>query len=164
MFDPKQFRCLIKDTLDELSSILEIKGFASDDAVELLMLTAAQESHLGRYLTQISGPAKGVFQIEPSTHGDLFENFLQYKPILRMAVQSYIGERPSMRESLRTNLAYQVVIARLVYYRKSEPIPSRDDIEAMARYWKKHYNTELGKGTVQEAVNNYKRYVLEEKV
>jgi len=29
----------------------------------------------------------------------------------------------------------------------------------MARYWKKHYNTRLGKGSEMEFIENFTRYV-----
>ena len=163
MFDPKQFRELIKDVLTEYARLSGYHSVASDDAVELLMLTAAQESHLGTYLRQMSGPARGVFQIEPATHGDLMSNFLRFKPELFNAMTAFRAD--TMGDlNLRGNLPYQIIIARLVYFRKTEPLPSKDDVQAMAQYWKKHYNTPLGKGTVEEAVRNYKRLVKEEKV
>jgi hypothetical protein len=160
MFEPEQFRSLVKDTLCTLAEDSGIPGLYSDEAVELLMLTAAQESHLGRYLVQLKGPAKGVFQIEPNTHDDLFKNYLTYKPSLKAAVQQFASSKLP-HENLRSNLAYQVVIARLIYFRKSEPMPKTGKVEDLARYWKVHYNTMLGKGTIQEAMNNYKRYVVE---
>ena len=37
-------------------------------AENLLLGTAAQESQLGHYLTQVKGPALGIYQIEQSVH------------------------------------------------------------------------------------------------
>jgi len=51
-------------------------------------------------------------------------------------------------------------MCRMHYYRKSEPLPESDDVRALGEYWKKHYNTVKGKGTVDEFVENYKRFVL----
>ena len=62
---------------------------------------------------------------------------------------------------LATDLAYACAMARIHYLRKPEPLPAHDDIEGLARYWKEHYNTFLGKGTVEEFVHNYRRLVLE---
>jgi len=38
-------------------------------------------------------------------------------------------------------------------------LPNAEDIEGLAHYWKKYYNTVYGSGKVEEFVNNYKKYV-----
>lgn len=71
--EPKQLKRLITDVLHGI-------GYYSDEAVDLLMLTAAQESEMGRYLYQLgNGPARGIFQMEPATHRCLYENYLKNK-------------------------------------------------------------------------------------
>jgi len=61
----------------------------------------------------------------------------------------------------------------LYYYRFPAIIPRRewlkadDDflyVSALARYWKKYWNTYAGAGTVKEAVNNYNLYVRENNI
>ena len=149
--NPDQLRELITSVLVEL-------GLYSTDACELLMLTAAQESHLGYYIKQVgNGPAKGIFQMEPSTEKDIWRNFLKYKPDLAKRVGSLLGEADWEHLQLTGNLLYQIAMARLHYYRRPEALPARGDIVAMAQYWKAHYNTHLGKGTIAEAIKNYKR-------
>ena len=148
---PNQLRELITAVLVEMD-------LYSANACELLMLTAAQESHLGFYIKQVgSGPAKGIFQMEPSTEKDIWDNYLRYKPELAKRVGAMLGEADWEHLQLTGNLLYQIAMARVHYYRRPEALPSRENIDAMARYWKKHYNTHLGKGTVYEAVKNYNR-------
>ena len=53
-----------------------------------------------------------------------------------------------MDENLATNLMYGAAVSRLCYYRKAEALPEAGDIEGQGQYWKAHYNTLLGKGTV----------------
>ena len=43
-------------------------------------------------------------------------------------------------------------VCRLCYYRKAEALPEAGDIEGQGQYWKAHYNTPLGKGTVTKYV------------
>ena len=149
--NPNQLRELITAVLAELD-------LYSANACELLMLTAAQESHLGYYIKQVgNGPAKGIFQMEPSTEKDIWRNFLKYKPDLAKRVGTLLGEADWEHLQLTGNLLYQIAMARLHYYRRPEALPDRADIVAMARYWKAHYNTRLGKGTVHEAIANYRR-------
>ena len=47
-----------------------------------------------------------------------------------------------------------------VYYRTPDPLPI-NDIPGMARMWKDYYNTHLGKGTVEEFITNYNKYIGE---
>jgi len=43
----------------------------------------------------------------------------------------------------------------------TESLPPYNDIPALARYWKQHYNTPEGKGTEEEFVKNYQKYIQE---
>ncbi|MCK5613163.1 hypothetical protein KAR91_65420 [Candidatus Pacearchaeota archaeon] len=149
--NPQQLRDLITDVLMELDLYCA-------NARELLMLTAAQESHLGHYIKQVgNGPARGIFQMEPSTEKDIWENFLKYKPDLSRRIVALMGEADWENLQLTGNLLYQIAMARIHYYRRPEALPYRGNIISMAQYWKAHYNTHLGKGTIAEAIKNYKR-------
>lgn len=152
-YDKRQFRDLITETLTDLEPEIPYNGAA----VELLMLTAAQESKLGTYLQQLKGPALGVFQVEPATHDDLVQTFLKSRPTLVQKIKDIAGVDHFDSRLLKFNLVYATIFARLVYFRKPSPLPG-SDIEALATYWKKHYNTYLGAGTKEEAIENYRRY------
>jgi hypothetical protein len=151
MFDPQQFRGLVIDVLKELG--LEIPY--SDVAVELLMLTAAHESLMGTYLRQVKGPARGVFQMEPATEQDIYDNYLAFKPNLAHLVLGFRMQQTDIPD-LESNLAYQIAMARVHYYRVPEPLPKSSDPVKLAEYWKKYYNTHKGKGKVEDAVKHYK--------
>lgn len=147
-----------KDQFRELiNSILLEANLHSEAAVELLMMTAAVESQFGTYLKQIKGPARGVFQMEPATEKDIWENYLRYKPTLAATVRKYSSGHP---DELRFNLAYGILMARILYLRTPEGIPSVDDKKALASYWKKWYNTHMGKGTVEKALAAYQTYCI----
>ena len=51
-------------------------------------------------------------------------------------------------------------MCRVHYLRVRESLPQSSDINALAQYWKVHYNTIHGKGTVQKAIDAYAKYVL----
>ena len=151
--NPTQLRELIGQVLMDL-------GLYSKDAVELLMLTAAQESHCGYYIKQLRGPARGIFQMEPATEKDIWENYLEYhKELAEIVTQLRVAYLYSSYD-LWANLPYQIAMARIHYLRAPEKLPKHDDILGMAQYWKVYYNTVLGKGKVYEAVDNYKLYAL----
>ena len=128
-------------------------------AENLLMGTAAHESRLGYYLKQVNGPALGIYQIEPATHRDVWANFLKYKDELKTKVNSLATKEPSLDENLIYNLAYATAIARIIYFRVSQKMPEANDLQGLAEYWKEHYNTHLGKGTVAEFIKNYHDFV-----
>lgn len=145
--------------LHVIRPVLEYLQLDSYDAENLLLGTCAQESRMGHYIKQINGPALGIFQMEPATHNDIWGNYLMYKQDLSDRVIRLIASAPSRLCQMETNLAYQAAIARIHYLRVPEKLPKGDDIEEMARYWKKYYNTEQGKGTEEEFIKNYKEYV-----
>jgi len=141
-----------------IKGVLSNHNLDSDAAVELLMMTAAQESHCGRYIKQLgSGPALGIFQIEPATYNDLMENYLRYRPGLMDKVDNFFMDTQiPISYHLMGNIPFQILVARLQYYRFSEPLPDADDIMGLAKYYKKYWNTELGDATVHSAIRNYK--------
>lgn len=138
----------------------------SPSAVNILLGTAAQESQF-TYLHQLEdGPALSLYQIEPFTANDIYDNYLKYHPQIRDRINTLAGlssmDKPMpeyMKAMLISNLRYSTGIARCQYYRRKEPLPDENDIEGMARYWKKYFNTHLGKGTEQEFITNYKEFV-----
>lgn len=150
----EQLRNFIKRTLTKVSPVM-----ATNNAVELLMLTAAQESHLGEYIRQLNnGPAMGIFQMEPRTHDDICFRYLNRKGELKASILRVSNCREFDSAVLEYNLAYSTALARAFYRRFPEALPSATDVEGLARYWKKYWNTELGAGTVEEAVENYERF------
>ena len=155
MIDVEHFRLhVVRATLTSL----RLWSMAAEN---LLVGTAVQESGL-RYLRQFdAGPARGLYQIEPATHDDIVKRYLKRKPVLRERVDALAAPEPSLVDQLATNLAYATAIARLRYWMDPEPLPAPDDIDGLAAYWKRVYNTPKGKGRVAEFAATYRRYVLE---
>lgn len=156
MIDVNHFRKYIIDPT------LQFMDLYSKAASNLLLGTAVQESRL-TYLRQLfDGPALGVYQIEPSTLSDIYTSYLSYKPELFDKLNYFRGHQ-SNRDALVTNLAYATAVARVHYFRRPEILPDAGDIPGLARYWKIHFNTPKGKGTEREFIDNYKKYILEQK-
>jgi hypothetical protein len=150
-FDPRQFR----EYVDSVLVFLEPEIPYSVAARELLMFTAAAESELGRYLWQVPhGPAKGIFQMEEATEADLL-NYLERRPELKAKVD--LARTDMGDDDLIDSLPYQTMLARIFYWRKPEPLPDASDPYALGAYWKKHFNTYLGKGRIIDAVGKYLR-------
>lgn len=126
---------------------LERLNLWSQEAEMLLLGTALTESGDMHYLHQLGeGPAKGIYQMEPRTHEDIYNNYLEYRKPLRREVLAFIAPVPEPIEQLMTNLAYATVMCRIHYLRIKAAIPGANDLRGLAEYWKEHYNTGLGAG------------------
>lgn len=136
--------------------------FHSEAAVELLIGTALVESRLDERHQDLNtyrrGKASGIgmFQIQPSTHTDLWRHWLSFQPELAKRV-SETGQRP--HEDLVTDLEYAAKIARLLYaQRQKKGLPAKHDVHGMALTWKRYFNTVEGAGEPQDFVRVYNQY------
>jgi len=132
----------------------------SEAAENLLMGTAAQESMMGRNLRQVNGPAIGIFGMEPDTHNDIWSNYLVFRVELMKAVLKFTVPNSMRVEQLAWNLRYAAAMCRIHYLRVPDPLPDHNDPAALGCYWKNHYNTHLGKGTVEDFVRSYAAMVI----
>lgn len=157
----QQYREVISNTLQRFEELGGAKY--STDAVELLMMIAAHESLMGKYLCQVNGPALGLYQMEPFTHDDLYRTFISKNQAIDFAVSKFVPSQHSLKmrnshaELLISDLRYATVIARVFFMRFKEPIPS-DDL-GKAEYAKKYWNTEQGKATVNNYFKAYRSLV-----
>lgn len=138
---------VVRPTLKELS-------LWTPAAENLVLGTGLTESRL-RYVKQVGGgPALGLWQMEPATHDDLWVNWLHYNDVLADKILcmagDIVGGFPPATE-LVTNLRYACALCRIHYRRVKEALPPNSPV-ALASYWKRHYNTHLGAGTVEKAM------------
>jgi hypothetical protein len=135
--------------LDPLESRLAVR--------QLLLGTALQESLL-RHLRQLPnqdgsrGPALGYFQMEPATHDDIWKTFLAFRAPLaaRVRVLAGLAAGQPKAEKVAADPVYAAAMARLHYRRAPGRLPEVGDVAGMAAYWKRHYNTPLGRGVPAE--------------
>lgn len=131
----------------------------SDDAVELMIFTCANESLGGSYLHQVNGPALGIYQMEPATYNDIWHNYIQHKSsILIQLIHNFQAPTMPNEDRLIYDLRFATAMARLHYARVSEPIPNAKDIKGIFEYYKKYYNTSAGKANWLNALNNYSHF------
>ena len=151
----KQLRELVRETLEYLHPVIPY----SKTAEELLLMTIAHESQNGEYLRQVNGVALGICQMEPRTHDDIWDNFLEYR---RELSQMLYEINTCEIDELVWNLKYAIAMCRVHYYRVPEALPSAqgevENLILLSKYAKKYYNTEAGKATAEKYYKDYRRY------
>lgn len=117
-------------------------------AEQLVMATGMTESSMTFIHQKGHGPARGLFQMEPVTHDDIWERFLSQKPMLLNDLKALTMRNMDLHDQLHGNLFYAAAMCRIFYLRFRKPLPEAGDWQGMAEYWKEYYNTRLGAGTV----------------
>lgn len=147
----------------------------ADETARLLFGTCMQESH-GIWERQRTPSWDGYvggfskWQVEQGSVADSL-HLLRRRPELAARATQFLFADPRASttwvelvdplELLRwlridDNDVPGVLMARLHYLRVPDPIPS--GVQAQSAYWKKHFNTVAGKGTVNEYLHNWARY------
>lgn len=132
----------------------------SEAAEELLIFTCAVESDGGTYLKQIHGPALGIYQMEPETYNDIWQNFLAYKAgILMKFLYNFNAPKMPDEERLIWDLRFATAITRIHYLRVNAALPAHDDINSIYDYYKAHYNTSLGAADKSRCLSAYESFI-----
>jgi len=135
MFNIVQFReSIIQSTLKDLL-------LYSPEAEELLIFTCACESIGGTFIRQVKGPALGIYQMEPETYNDIWQNYLRNKTSLTMILFSNfdVNFQPSP-DRLIYDLRFATAMTAIFYKRINEKLPAANDVDAIWDYYKRHYN------------------------
>lgn len=152
-------KCIIEPVLWQLR-YYDIR-MAGNNSQLILMETCAVESDLGAFLGQLEGgPAVSIFGIEPFTYDDIWINFINSRPKLLSIINNFYplkGKLTFGYELLKYNHQLACTIARIKYWRIPEPIPAT--LEERAKYWKKYYNTDDGKGNVEKYIKKVNKYL-----
>ena len=138
-----------KEIKDIIEWTLYKMGMYSEDAAAMIYRTGMAETGYKHLKQMGGGPAIGFFQIEPATMYDVLDNYAAYRPQIKSDLYALGYDDSDAETRVMANIALQVAFCRLCYRRDKNPIPKLEDMEAQAKYWKKVYNTELGKGTVK---------------
>ncbi len=133
------------------SIIRETLGFLGEKNVSawtrLILLTVVTESDKGRYLRQVRGPARGITQCEPATEKEVLAWLKKHRPGTYERVRKLrVPARLRLHEA-EYNVSYAVALCYGVYVMRR--VNPKGDRLALARLYKKHYNTVAGKATVQ---------------
>lgn len=155
MLNITQFRQLIiKSSLNDLL-------LYSQEAEELLVFTCATESLGGTYLHQVNGPALGIYQMEPTTYNDIWQNYIYPNGALalRLFANFNISSVPS-EDRLIYDLRFATAMARIHFRRIKSPLPLSNNLDSIWDYYKQYYNTLNGNAhNKEESIRKYHDFV-----
>jgi len=143
---------IIKPTLKYMGC-----NYDSKNARMLLLATAAIESKCGHYIKQVGGPAMGIWQMEPDTLHDIYDNCdalatnnTKLYHILDSLDLFNVTHNEDLAESLVISPMYACAMARLKYSMDPKPLPECNNIRQVYDYYKRIYNTPLGASTYEK--------------
>lgn len=159
---------------------LTMFGIFRPELAKILVMTANHESGLFKHKIQVTntgyGPGSGYCQVEVGTHIDIWENYLVYRKSAENITQHFFNidaktfienkQYLNVRDTLINNDSYNCLMAAITYIRRElrtmkdtglkEKIPTDvNDLMALAKYWKRHYNTAGGKGTPEKFLRDW---------
>jgi hypothetical protein len=123
-------------------------------AKEMIIETAIAETGLGAIEDKTIGAGMGLTQFDEMPFNDIRDRSkkLQSKILKELKIDISLVNW----DDLRYNQFLALLFTRLHYWLKGDPIP--ETIKERAAYWKLHYNTKLGKGTVEHYLEMNKKY------
>lgn len=153
---------------------LKAANMWSEAAENLVLGTGVQESLLAWVKQRGAGPALGFYQMEPATADDICHRFLSTRSELSMALGKATWPHCAMPTGysllskndiarlLVEDMRFATIMCRLRYWMMPDPLPAANDIDGLSQYYKKYYNTVLGKATPGEWVERYRKYCAPE--
>lgn len=148
-----------------IKPLLGLLGNMDSESARLLMVyTGAVETgydNLRQVLQSGNyGAGYGWWQMEEATYNSLVK-YLNTEPDLRKRILSacFLDMMPPF-ETLIWNQRFACAMSRVKYWIRPEPLPSPNDLEGLARYWKKFYNSDLGDGTIERFIAICKDLVI----
>lgn len=126
-------------------------------AVEMIVETAVAETGLGQITDRTVGAGMGLTQFDELPFKDIKNRNMK----LRDKILKELGVDLQLIQwdDLRYNDFLSLLFTRLFYRLKGDPIPKT--IEDRAKYWKLHYNTSAGKGTVEHYLEMNRKFGVE---
>lgn len=155
---------MIEDVVDTMAS----PGEDTESVKELMICTAAQETHLGTLKDKsVYKYGTGIMQLDPIGITDIRRRGNKWIEFCRNNYNIHF-DRVEHRE-LEASALFSVVAARIRYKVVPYPIPST--AEGLWEYYKKYYNSYAGAATREEYMKNrewalglYKRWEAGEEI
>jgi hypothetical protein len=162
MIPPDQFlRHVIRPALGAMAEV--DARYNHPTAERLLIGTSIKESglvHLEQkaHADGRKGPAVSMFQIEPFTFNDVWERRVKPNDKLRHAVLSFCFVGIPLLKQLPGNQHLACAIARLKYFDAPAALPAPTDVNGMAMYWGRYYQTQSVRAQMLDWAAKYREH------
>ena len=134
----------------DVNAVVDCLG-GGEDAVNLLLETASAETNLGETVDTTWNSGIGIMQFDPLSFVDL-QNRISKSTLLKIKNCFDVDFKKLVVGDLRYSVFLSVLSARLKYMLIPQPIPN--NLLLRAEYWKRYYNSVLGKGSALHYVEN----------
>ncbi len=125
-----------------------------ETAKKMIIETAIAETGLGQIEDKTVGAGMGLTQFDDKPFQDIRDRSIKLRP--KILKELHIDISLVEWDDLRYNQFLALLFTRLHYWLKGDPIPAT--IEERAAYWKLHYNTKDGKGTVEHYLEMNRKF------
>ena len=128
------------DTLQfVIAHTLNTLGDYSTAAVKLLELTVNLQAE---HFAAKPQSGLGLYRIKPSTHLQVWDGYLAFKPDLASMVRGLASQKAFLQNphlELATNLGYASAIAWVIYQRSELTLPNPEDQQALTACWTRYF-------------------------
>ncbi len=143
----------------------ELSTSSITNAKAMLMATAAAETGMCTTLDQCFKEGAGPSQIDTVRYGDVIRYINKRQHLVDIFGKngfdieqiSYIYDKGYA--ILNYSPMFACFITRVAYMMIPEPFPSHDDYMGQYRYWKKYWNSTLGKGTARHFLSSITTHI-----
>lgn len=145
----------LKRIVEDAQIICDCIGHGKyNNAMDMIIETAVAETGLGMIEDKTVGAGMGITQFDKIPFEDIKDRNMKLRP--KILKDLGVDINLVHWDDLRYNQFLALLFTRLLYWLKGDPIPKT--IEERAAYWKLHYNTKLGKGTVEHYLEMNKKF------
>ncbi len=140
------------EMIDDVIEVLKGPSEALESTRELIISTIGQETHLGKYkdLTDYKH-GTGLAQVDPGIpFKDIIDRSTKYHKVVKEKFD--IDLKKVEHKELELSPLLSLVLCRLKYKLVPKKIPL--DVEGQWKYYKKYYNSYLGKAKKEEYLRN----------
>lgn len=131
------------------------------NASMFILRTCAAETQFCTYPDQHAlTNGVGAFQIDQIAFDDIKDRTRDRNKAIVLNAFGYKWDEIELKH-LAFNLELSAIFCRLFLLLKPEPIPIASNLQMQAVYWKTHYNTSAGKGTIKHFIQSAKEHGLE---
>ena len=142
--------------------VCDVLGYGKNKSAHILLLgTLAAETNLGTFRDNTNYSAgNGISQFDRLPFEDIQSRVCHYhKDWVETIKEEFDIDISTVTwHSLHYSPLASIIFARLLYKLIPDEIPS--ELKYIAKYWKKHYNTELGKGSEDEFIKKFHEYII----